>query len=99
MRTLSSLPFCPCDGRQAGLWYLPAHWRYTTRSFVSWCLFKITRPPRLLQESFSRTVQPQDDEVALPRHCLQPIRFLAGWRRGTDIEVKRPIRIGCGMIV
>ena len=31
MRTLSSLPFCPCDGRQGGLWYLPARWRYTTR--------------------------------------------------------------------
>jgi hypothetical protein len=30
MIALSSLHFCPCDGRQAGLWYLPARWRYTT---------------------------------------------------------------------
>src|SRR6266498_495570 len=30
MRALSSRPFCPCDSRQAGLWYLPARWRYTT---------------------------------------------------------------------
>jgi hypothetical protein len=29
--TLSSRPFCSCDGRQAGLWYLPARWRYTTQ--------------------------------------------------------------------
>jgi hypothetical protein len=28
--TLSYRPFGPCDGRQAGLWYLPARWRYTT---------------------------------------------------------------------
>jgi hypothetical protein len=28
--TLSSRPFCPCDGHQAGLWYLPARWRDTT---------------------------------------------------------------------
>ena len=27
---LSSRPFCPYDGRQAGLWYLPARWRDTT---------------------------------------------------------------------
>src|SRR5438876_8625786 len=32
MIALSSLHFCPCDGRQAGLWYLPARWRYTTRT-------------------------------------------------------------------
>ena len=25
---LASLPCCPCDGRQAGLLYLPARWRY-----------------------------------------------------------------------
>src|SRR2546422_6248683 len=31
MIALSSLHFCPCDGRQAGLWYLPARWRYTTK--------------------------------------------------------------------
>src|SRR5262249_58503757 len=30
MRALSSMPLCPCDGRQAGLWYLPARWRDTT---------------------------------------------------------------------
>ena len=30
MRALSSRPFCPCDGRQAGLWDLPARWRDTT---------------------------------------------------------------------
>src|SRR6266851_6755279 len=30
MMTLSYRPFGPCDGRQAGLWYLPARWRYTT---------------------------------------------------------------------
>jgi len=29
--TLSYRPFGLCDGRQAGLWYLPARWRYTTR--------------------------------------------------------------------
>src|SRR2546429_628751 len=34
MIALSSLHFCPCDGRQAGLWYLPARWRYTTRYAV-----------------------------------------------------------------
>ena len=28
---LSYRSFCPCDGRQAGLWYLPAGWRDTTR--------------------------------------------------------------------
>ena len=31
---LTSIPFCPYDGRQAGLLYLPARWRYTTRSGV-----------------------------------------------------------------
>src|SRR6266851_5714568 len=31
MRALSSRPFCPCESRQAGLLYLPARWRYTTR--------------------------------------------------------------------
>ncbi len=30
MRALSYRPFCPYDDRQAGLWYLPACWRYTT---------------------------------------------------------------------
>jgi hypothetical protein len=30
LRALSSRPFYPYDGRQAGLLYLPAHWRYTT---------------------------------------------------------------------
>src|SRR5215831_10325155 len=29
-RALSATPFCPYDGRQAGLWYLPAGWRDTT---------------------------------------------------------------------
>ena len=24
------MPFCPCDGRQTGLLYLPARWRDTT---------------------------------------------------------------------
>ncbi len=28
--TLSYRTFYPFDGRQAGLWYLPACWRYTT---------------------------------------------------------------------
>jgi hypothetical protein len=32
MRALSSIPFCPYDGRQAGLLYLPACWRDTTIS-------------------------------------------------------------------
>ena len=27
---LSSRPFCSCDGRQVGLWYLAAGYRYTT---------------------------------------------------------------------
>jgi hypothetical protein len=31
MRAPSSIPFCPYDGRQAGLLYLPACWRYTTQ--------------------------------------------------------------------
>ncbi len=26
------MPLCPCDGRQAGLWYLPARWRDTTEA-------------------------------------------------------------------
>src|SRR5436853_6679050 len=30
MRALSSRPFCSYAGRQAGLLYLPAGWRYTT---------------------------------------------------------------------
>ncbi len=25
------MPFCPCDGRQTGLLYLPARWRDTTK--------------------------------------------------------------------
>ena len=29
---LSPIPFCPCDGHQTGLWYLPARWRDTTES-------------------------------------------------------------------
>ena len=29
--TLSYRPFCPCEGHQVGLWYLPAGWRDTTR--------------------------------------------------------------------
>src|SRR4029453_13415510 len=33
MRARSSMPFCPYDGRQAGLLYLPACWRYTTAVF------------------------------------------------------------------
>src|SRR5438132_1050661 len=32
MRALSSMPFCPCDGRQTGLLYLPARWRDTTQT-------------------------------------------------------------------
>src|SRR5215831_4387542 len=31
MMTRSYRPFYPYDGRQAGLWYLPARWRDTTR--------------------------------------------------------------------
>src|SRR2546428_9690417 len=30
MMALSPIPFCPCDGHQTGLWYLPARWRDTT---------------------------------------------------------------------
>ena len=33
--TRSYRPFYPYDGRQAGLWYLPARWRYTTSQAVS----------------------------------------------------------------
>jgi len=29
---LLSRPFCPYNSRQAGLWYLPARWRDTTRN-------------------------------------------------------------------
>src|SRR5919199_4139158 len=35
MMALAPLHFCPCDGRQAGLWYLPARWRDTTHRWVS----------------------------------------------------------------
>jgi hypothetical protein len=35
MRALSSIPFCPYDGRQAGLLYLPAGWRDTTLCAVA----------------------------------------------------------------
>src|SRR5215470_4433422 len=34
MMVLSSRPFCPCDGRQAGLGDLPARWWYTTRNLT-----------------------------------------------------------------
>ncbi len=34
MRALSSRPFCSCAGCEAGLWYLPARWRYTTAFFL-----------------------------------------------------------------
>src|SRR5438477_7797297 len=36
MRALSSRPFCSCDGCEAGLWYLPARWRYTTPNGGPW---------------------------------------------------------------
>jgi len=32
MMALLSRPFCPYNSRQAGLWYLPARWRDTTRN-------------------------------------------------------------------
>ena len=35
--TVSYRPFYPYDGRQAGLWYLPARWRYTTRRVNTLC--------------------------------------------------------------
>src|SRR5215510_3676711 len=36
MIALSPRPFCPCDGHQTGLLYLPARWRDTTNSRSTW---------------------------------------------------------------
>src|SRR5215510_10377878 len=36
MIALSPRPFCPCDGHQTGLLYLPARWRESGNSRSTW---------------------------------------------------------------
>ena len=75
---LSSRPFCSCDSRQAGLWYLPARWRDTTHQDVEHVIILIHGAPQVM----ALPVHRQKDLVHvsfvawLGASTLQPMRVV-----------------------
>ena len=99
MRALSSRPFCPYDGRQAGLLYLPACWRYTTRGSPNAQAFGQARqhaPDQLHRRLLAmkdRAVMLWEIPVAAEAVELPP-RAATGMAIGPQIPQPSPTAIG-----
>src|SRR6266571_1141860 len=92
MTALSSRPFCPGDGHQAGLWYLPARWRYTTQKSMptQLTLWQTFLPGDPKTEDYSNTVELYD---AVPKYFASKKRMAEQRKDGRFLNsLKQPFR-------
>src|SRR6266571_4914398 len=92
MTALSSRPFCPGDGHQAGLWYLPARWRYTTQKSMptQLTLWQTFLPGDPKTEDYSNTVELYD---AVPKYFASKKRMAEQRQDGRFLHsLKQPFR-------